>query len=166
MLNWLKSGKLSSATSYDKVVSHEGGEGQRESEDLEATETERIEKENEREDAPEETEEEGMRWQKRGDEGEHQTGKKRRKYDDNYLGLGFTWIGDTDCPKPQCVLRSEVLANSCLKPSYLRHHLHTKHGNLSQKPLTFFKAKLEELQKSQKKKRKTHCELHICSVTE
>ncbi|XP_035854754.1 B-cell receptor CD22-like [Sander lucioperca] len=70
MLNWLKSGKLSSGTSYDKVVSHKGGEGPRESEDLEATETERIEKENEREseDAPEETEEEGRRWQKRGDE--------------------------------------------------------------------------------------------------
>ncbi|XP_056092494.1 zinc finger BED domain-containing protein 5-like [Rhinichthys klamathensis goyatoka] len=153
MLNWLKSGKLSSGTSCDKVVSHEGGEGPRESEDLEATETERIEKENEREseDAPAETEEEGRRWQKRGDESEHQTGKKRRKYDDNYLGLGFTWIGDTDCPKPQCVLCSEVLANSCLKPSYLCRHLHTKHGNLSQKPLLFFKAKLEELQKSQKK---------------
>ena len=45
---------------------------------------------------------------------------------------------------------SEVLANSCLKPSYLRQHLHTKHGNTTQKPLTFFKTKLEELQKSQK----------------
>ena len=56
MLHWLKSGKLSSGTSYDKVVSHEGGEGPRESEDLQGTETERIEKENERksDDAPEE----------------------------------------------------------------------------------------------------------------
>ena len=88
MLNWLKSGKLSSGTSHDKVVSHEGGEGPRESEDLEATETERIgmdqREENERESGkvvPEETEEEGRRWQKRGDEGEHQTRKKERKYD-------------------------------------------------------------------------------------
>ena len=40
MLNWLKSGKLSSGTSYDNVVSHEGGEGPRESEDLEATDGE------------------------------------------------------------------------------------------------------------------------------
>jgi hypothetical protein len=48
MLHWLKSGKLSSRTSYDKVVSHEGGEGPRESQDLQGTETERIEKENER----------------------------------------------------------------------------------------------------------------------
>ena len=30
MLNWLKSGKLSSGTSSDNVVSHEGGEGPRE----------------------------------------------------------------------------------------------------------------------------------------
>ncbi|CAL8319382.1 unnamed protein product [Arctogadus glacialis] len=41
MLNWLKSGKLSSGTSSDNVVSHKGGEGPRESEDLEATETKR-----------------------------------------------------------------------------------------------------------------------------
>ena len=140
MLHWLKSGKLSSGTSYDNVVSHEGGEGPRESEDWGATETGRIEKENEREsdEAPEETEEEGRRWQKRDHEGEHQTGKKRRKYDDNYLGLGFTWIGDTDCPKPQCVVCSEVLANSCLKPSSLRRHLRMKHGNLSQMPLLLY----------------------------
>ena len=122
---------------------------------MEATETERIGtdpgEENEREsgnDAQEETEEEEGRWQKRGDEGEHQMGKKIRKYDENYLGLGFTWIGNTDCPKPQWVVCSEVLANSCLKPSYLRHHLHMKHGNISQKPLTFFKTKLKELRKS------------------
>jgi len=31
----------------------------------------------------------------------HQIGKKRRKYYENYLGLGFTWIGDKDCPKPK-----------------------------------------------------------------
>ena len=59
MLHWLKSRKLSSGTFYDKVVGHEGGEGPRESEDLQGRETERIEKENERksDDAPEETEE-------------------------------------------------------------------------------------------------------------
>ena len=91
MLNWLKSGKLSSGTSHDKVVSHEGGKGPRESEDLEATETEGIgtdpSEENEQasvNDALEETEEEGRRWQKRGDEGQHQTGEKKRKYDENY----------------------------------------------------------------------------------
>ena len=87
---------------------------------------------------------------KKSDESEHQMGKKIRKYDENYLGLGFAWIGDTDCPKPQCVVCSEVLVNSCLKPSYLRRHLHMNHDNISQNPLTFFKTKLEELQKSQK----------------
>ena len=139
MLNWLKSGKLSGETSKVKVRD-EGGEEPRESEASE--ETEEIigadpGEENETEtpnDEREDTAKEGRRWQqgKRGEEGEHQTGKKRRKYDENYLGLGFTWIGDTDCPKPQCVVCSEVLANSCLKPSYLRRHFHTKHANLTQ----------------------------------
>ncbi len=90
MLNWLKSGKLSSGTSHDKVDSQEGGEGPRDIEDLEATETERItdqREENEREadDAPEE--EEGRRWQKRGDEGEHQTVKK----EENMMKIIWVW---------------------------------------------------------------------------
>lgn len=57
---------------------------------------------------------------------------------------------DWRCQKPQCVVCSEVLANSCLKPSYLCRHLNTKHASVSQKPLTFFRLKLEELQNSQK----------------
>ena len=92
-------------------------------------------------DAPEETEEEGRRWQKRGDEGQHQMGKKKSKYDENDLGLGFTWISDPDFLKPQCVVCSEVLANSCLKPCYLHRHLHTKHGNTSQSWRSCRKAK-------------------------
>lgn len=50
------------------------------------------------------------------------------------LSLGFTWIGDTDCPKPQCVVCSEVLVNNCLKPSYLPEHEACR----CQKRLTFF----------------------------
>lgn len=52
---------------------------------------------------------------------------------------------------------SEVLANGCLKPSYLRRHLNTKHASASQKPLTFFISKLEELQNSQKQLRSRSC---------
>ena len=164
MLNWLKSGKLSGGTSE---AINKRGEGQRESEEPEARETERCVGERpgeeiDRESENEETEREHSgpsrsQGEKRGKESEHQTGKKKRKYDDNYLGLGFTCIGNADCPKPQCVLCGEVLANSCLKPSYLRRHLNTKHASASQKPLTFFTSKLEELQNSQRQLQSHSC---------
>jgi len=93
-------------------------------------------------DEPKETAKAGRRWQqgRRGEEGEHQTGKKERKM------TRIVWVWASlglviDCPKTQCVVCSEVLENSCLKPSYLRRHLHTKHANVIQKPLTFFKIK-------------------------
>lgn len=42
MLKWVKSGKLSSGTSREKVVSHEGGKGPRDGDDSEVTATERT----------------------------------------------------------------------------------------------------------------------------
>jgi len=176
MLNWLKSGKLSEGTS--EAITNNRGEGQRESEESEVITGrcvgdrpgEELGRESERNETEETEKEEGIaktnlehigqsrsQGEKRGNESEHQTGKKKRKYDENYLGLGFTWIGNADCPKPQCVVCSEVLANSCLKPSYLRRHLNTKHASVSQKPLTFFFAKLEELQNSQKQLQSHSC---------
>lgn len=76
--------------------------------------------------------------------------KKRRKYDDDYLKLGFSWIGPADVPRPQCVVCKEVLANDSMRPCKLRRHLETKHQSLVSKPLEFFSTKLKEL-KTQKK---------------
>ena len=59
---------------------------------------------------------------KKDNETGQQTGKRKRKYDENYLRLGFTWIGDVDHPDPQCVMCGEVLSNSSMKP-YLRRHI-------------------------------------------
>jgi len=116
MLNWLKSGKLSGETSKVKV-SDEGGEEPKEREESEERTATDPGEENEREsenDEPEETAKEGRRWQqgKRGEGGEHQTGKKRRKYDENDLGLGFTWIGDTDAQSRRawCAVRFQQTA--------------------------------------------------------
>lgn len=67
---------------------------------------------------------------------------KKRKYNDDYLQMGFYFIGEESEPKPLCVICNEVLANSSLKPSLLRRHLETKHPTHKDKPVEYFKGKL------------------------
>ena len=47
---------------------------------------------------------------------------KRRKYCDEYMKYEFSFTGDEDCPKPQCVVRGEVLSSGCMKPPLLLRH--------------------------------------------
>lgn len=48
---------------------------------------------------------------------------KLRRYDENYLFLGFTKTTINGEERPQCV----VLASDSMKPNKLRRHLETKH---------------------------------------
>ncbi|XP_043943211.1 zinc finger BED domain-containing protein 5-like [Protopterus annectens] len=63
---------------------------------------------------------------------------KKRKYCDGYMKYGFSYVGNEDCPKPQCVVCGEVLSNGSMKPSLLLH-LETKHANYKNKEYSFFK---------------------------
>jgi zinc finger BED domain-containing protein 5/7/8/9 len=71
---------------------------------------------------------------------------KRRKYDKNYIKLGFVCVETDGIPKPQCVVCGVVLSNECLKPYKLRRHLETKHQQYQHKPDEFFMRKKDELQ--------------------
>ena len=71
-----------------------------------------------------------------------------RRYDDSYLSFGFTWCGDENEPKPQCVICSEKLSNHSMKPSLLQRHFNTKHLLFKDKPIEFFKRKKMEMQQS------------------
>ncbi|XP_025207725.1 zinc finger BED domain-containing protein 5-like, partial [Melanaphis sacchari] len=77
-------------------------------------------------------------------------GTKVRKYNTEYLQLGFTFAGTEDEPKPQCIICLEILSNESMKPSKLRRHFETKHGEFTSKSLDFFVVKLGEFKKSQK----------------
>ncbi|KAL4125866.1 hypothetical protein QTP88_010103 [Uroleucon formosanum] len=70
---------------------------------------------------------------------------KKRKYDELYLKLGFTWIGSLDEPNPQCVVCSEILSNKSMKPSSLKRHLESKHKNVANKEVQYFERLLEDL---------------------
>ena len=67
---------------------------------------------------------------------------KVRQYCENYIALGFTWTGNSDCPLPLCYVCGERLANSAMAPAKLKRHLTTKHPELSGKNELYFKKKL------------------------
>lgn len=80
----------------------------------------------------------------------HETKRRKvvRKYDSEYLKLGFTWNHDALDPRPQCVICFEILANESLRPSKLTRHIETKHSHLKNKQVDFFQRKLLDMKSS------------------
>lgn len=72
--------------------------------------------------------------------------KVTRRYNSDYLKIGFTWNGDEDDPRPQCVVCCKILANESMRPNKLRRHIETNHPHLQNQPLQFFQTKLQELE--------------------
>lgn len=68
----------------------------------------------------------------------------KRKYDDSYLGLGFTVATVAAEERPLCVLCLNPLAADSMRPNKLRRHLETTHPSHTNKPLEFFQRKLAE----------------------
>ena len=68
---------------------------------------------------------------------------KKRKYNNEYISLGFTVTVDRDgTEKPQCFLCGKVLANSSMKPVKLKDHLISNHsGNVSDSRNVFLQKK-------------------------
>ncbi|CAI9734084.1 Hypothetical predicted protein [Octopus vulgaris] len=66
--------------------------------------------------------------------------KVLRKYDYEYLKMGFTWNGVEEDPRPRCIICYEQLANESM-----HRHLETKHSELKDKPLDFFERMLTKL---------------------
>ncbi|KAL4083746.1 hypothetical protein QTP88_029062 [Uroleucon formosanum] len=74
---------------------------------------------------------------------------KLRRYDENYLFLGFTKTMINCEERPQCVVCLTVLASDSMKPNKLRRHLETKHAELVNKPKEFFARKCSSFQSTQ-----------------
>lgn len=74
---------------------------------------------------------------------------KSRRYDDNYLSLGFTRTTINGEDRPQCVVCLTVLASDSMKPNKLRRHLETKHAELVNKPKEYFARKLNSFKSTQ-----------------
>jgi hypothetical protein len=74
-----------------------------------------------------------------------------RKYDEDYLKMGFYWISDQLAPCPLClVCYDDNLSNDAMKPSKLSRHFQTKHADLAHKHVEYFQNKHKVMLSSQK----------------
>ena len=60
-----------------------------------------------------------------------------------YLSFGFTWTGDEEEPNGLCIECGTVLSNSSLFPAKLKRHLETKHSQLKNNHIDYFKKNQE-----------------------
>uniref|UniRef100_A0A8C2IPX6 DUF4371 domain-containing protein n=1 Tax=Cyprinus carpio TaxID=7962 RepID=A0A8C2IPX6_CYPCA len=67
------------------------------------------------------------------------------------MKFGFFWTGDLEDPRPHCVLYYEILANEAMKPSKLKRHFESKHKDCTDKPVSFFERKRDELEQHMSK---------------
>ena len=73
--------------------------------------------------------------------------QKKRKYQDNYLDFGFTYLIQDGLQIPQCVLCIKTFSNSTMKPAPLRQHLANSHPSIISKNRSFFDLKLSSLKR-------------------
>ena len=64
--------------------------------------------------------------------------EKPRLCNAEYLKFGFTFAGNENNPRPQCLVCGDILANESMVPSKLKRHLSTNHSNLITKPVEYF----------------------------
>jgi hypothetical protein len=62
---------------------------------------------------------------------------KKRKYNDSYLSLGFTYAGDEIAPDALCALSNKVLSNGSMLPAKFRRHRDTNHPQYKDKAISF-----------------------------
>ena len=67
--------------------------------------------------------------------------KLKQNYKEDYIKYGFTCLQKDGEDIPQCVLCTNMLANSCLKPFQLKQHLNNVHKEQASKSIEYFKSK-------------------------
>ena len=68
--------------------------------------------------------------------------QKKRKYLDNYLNFGFTYLIENDLQIPQCVVCMKTFLNSTMKPASLKQY-----DSMMSKNRSFFESKLSSLKR-------------------
>jgi hypothetical protein len=72
---------------------------------------------------------------------------RKRKYQEDFIKVGFTSVVINGSERPQCIICYEVLANESFNVNKLMRHLKTKHGFLTYSGAKFFKRKAEIVKK-------------------
>lgn len=53
--------------------------------------------------------------------------------------MGFTWHGNENCPRPECIVCGVKLSNAAMVPSKLKRHILTIHNHLANKNIEYSK---------------------------
>ena len=73
--------------------------------------------------------------------------QKKRKYQENYLDFGFTYLIEDDLQIPQCVVCMKTFSNSTMKPASLKQHPANAHLSMMSKNRSFFESQLSSLKR-------------------
>ena len=73
--------------------------------------------------------------------------QKKRKYHDNFLDFGFTYLIENDLQIPQCVVCIKTFSNSTMKPAFLKQHLANAHPSMMSRIRSFFESQLSSLRR-------------------
>ena len=69
---------------------------------------------------------------------------KKRKWSDEYVQYGFTYIKESDgTQRPQCMICNILLSNSSLAPAKLKEHFKRHHGDGKYKDTTLAEFKVK-----------------------
>jgi len=68
---------------------------------------------------------------------------RKRKYDESFLGFGFTFKHCDGYEQPVCLICDEFLATESMKPSKLKRHFESKHAAYANKPKEYFERLLK-----------------------
>ena len=73
--------------------------------------------------------------------------QKKRKYQNNYLDFGSTYLIEVDLQISRCVVCMKTFSNSTMKPASLKQHLANAHPSMMSKNRSFFESKLSSLKR-------------------
>ena len=73
--------------------------------------------------------------------------QKKRKYQDNYLDFGFTYLIQNGLQISQCFLCIKTFSNNTMKPALLKQHLENARPSMISKNQFFFKLKSSNLKR-------------------
>ena len=69
------------------------------------------------------------------------TSIRKRKYSEEFLKYGCTFIVDAGIEKPQCVICNKIMSAESMKPNKMKPHFDAKHPNLRARMSSILRAK-------------------------
>ena len=77
-----------------------------------------------------------------------ETSIRRKKYSEELLKFGITFIVETGIEKPQCVICNEIMSAESMKPNKIKLHFNAEHPSFTGKDVQYLKNKTDGVKKS------------------